>query len=317
MQPDLKRERRAGWASLAGALVLCGVALGWYSADESLDAQLQSRKADHDRRTGPEPMAEHVAKQEKANQALVANIEELKKGVGFTVTPHFTLKKTDVDAGTQPGTVFNNRFAEVYDEIANKAHDRGIKYEEFLGFAAEKDTPPGAQVPMLLTMLQLTRRATLIAFATPTPIHEFTIKHDQQPRLTGPKDRPPLQREYGLTMQVKGSLRDVLWILFRLSIADKAPGDQKDWDVGKYPLVLQNLQIDSQNVAEVDPAKIIQQVTATFQIAAIEFLPDDQRAAARTQVGHATASVIKRPGMGSRPGTGASTAPAVNVGARP
>jgi hypothetical protein len=71
--------------------------------------------------------------------------------------------------------------------------------------------------------------------------------------------------------------------------------------------------IESQNTAEVDPSKVIQKVTATFEIAGIEFLPEDQRTAAAHGPG-AVSAPSHRPGLTPR---GGASSQSMGVGARP
>lgn len=275
MRPDVKKERRAGWAVLGAVGVLGLSAIGWYVDDGSLEDRLQAARTEHAKLQGPELLSERIAKQERANVQLGENIEQLKGGVGIKVADFFLLKKDDTGSSTQRGTVFKNRHAAVHDEFVNHPRQRSIVYDEDLGFSKEKAVPPGSDVPNLLIRLQLSRKATQIAFSTPTPLKSYDIQHGA-PVLAGPAGRP-LMREWPLVMKVTASHSDVMWIIHRLSVTDTNPEDTRD--PGGYPLVLQSLVIDSGVSKDVTKAsEVISQVTATIKLAGLQFLTAEERA---------------------------------------
>jgi hypothetical protein len=118
-----------------------------------------------------------------------------------------------------------------------------------------------------MTMLQLTEKAVgIVLAANEPPLESFAITHERAVE-TGPAGRPVLLREYPLTLKVRGSLKDILWILHRLS---QFEADGKD-----YPLILRGLVIQSENAK---PKDNIQHLDAVFQLAGMQFLTPEERA---------------------------------------
>jgi hypothetical protein len=295
MRPDVKKEKRAGWIALSAALVVGALVVMWFSQDDGLSEQLDQVRSAHAAMTGPEPFAQRIAKQQEANEALSRTIEELKRGSGFTAARDFRIEAEDIRKGFNPGYIFKDRFTGVRQKLNDIAAQKHIEYKEDnlnFGFGSDEKVPPDRDAPDLLIMLQLTEKAALIAFNTRTPIVKFNITHGTK-KVTGPAGRPPLVREYPLTMEVTATLEDVLWILHALSQVKEPEAGKPSED---YPLVLQDLQISAMNLTEKDEIQVVQ---AVFKIYGMQFLPPQERGKqggakgltpAATRVPNATAS---------------------------
>lgn len=260
MRPDIAGSRRTGLAALA-ATVLAAGAMGWYGWQDQPEiagrleaAQAAARKID-----GREPLRQRVDRQRAANAELEANIAELKQGAGFVRAPAYTIPPDE----REPGKRFLNRFVEVRQKLRDEADKRRIERDERLGFPPDDRVPPDADAQELMDMLQLTEQALLVVLAAPDPVESFDISHGR-PEETGPVDRPPLLKEYPLTLRLRGSLKTILWILHRYG--QRSEGD--------CPLILRGLAIKSDNSRVRDD---VQQLDATFQLAAMSFIAEEKR----------------------------------------
>lgn len=265
LRPDLRQPLLIAWLAFAGVLLLCAAALWWLSDAGETPQQLETAAAERDGLAGAVDLAKRISEQKQANDTLRQTIKALKDASTFTAVPPFK-----VPSGTpQPGQYFNEQLAAVQDFCRPKAQNRSIEYQERLGFENTAKVPTDEAAPYLLAMLQLTRKAADIILSTPTPVQSFKITQPlKKAAVTGPVGRPALLREYALRLEVRGSLQDLLWILHRLA--------QREGD-GDYPLIVRRLTIDSKNL---NPDDGIQQLSAVFEVAAMEFLSDDERAAA-------------------------------------
>jgi hypothetical protein len=121
-----------------------------------------------------------------------------------------------------------------------------------------------------MSMLQLTEKVVAIAFGTPTPLENLKVSHLDAVN-TGPESRPVLVREYPLKLEVRGGLKDILWVLHRISqVTPTADGKTKD-----YPLILRGFSIKSDNAKAKDS---VQQLDAVFDLAAMHFITEEERA---------------------------------------
>lgn len=264
MKPDISRPARKGLLALIGAFLVGGGLLAaiWYFADVDGAAQRAEQAAKASPQKGREDLRRRIAAQTAANQGLRGTISELKQWAGYRVAPEFV-----VPAGhPQPGQFFNERFLAVRDGLRQKARDRSIDFVEDLGFPRREDVPPDAEAPFLLRMLQLTEKAVGIALDARDRVEWFQITHAGAAVTTGPANRPPLLREYPLTLSVRGPLIAILDILHRLSQVDAGGKD--------FPLILRRLTITSENTKARDE---VRQLVATFELAAMEFVPDSER----------------------------------------
>ena len=74
-----------------------------------------------------------------------------------------------------------------------------------------------------------------------------------------------------MKLNVRGSLKDILWILHRLSQVEAPAADGKR----DYPVILRGLLIESENIKARDN---VQQLTAEFELAGMRFLSEEERA---------------------------------------
>lgn len=272
MMVEPGRPALVGWAALGGTVAVVLLAL-WVIADHGAAEQAlaTSRRNIKSERNG-EPIEQRQAAERDAVSELHKTINELKARTGFTVLKQFQVPIDDQDEKLrQPGYFFKQRLVAVRDGVRRKAKLKSIEFDESLGFDTSDMVPPDADAAFLLTMLQLTDKAAHIVLDTPHPVSRFDfarLNNTNKAIETGPLDRPVLLREYPLELKVVGGLEDLLWILHRLSQVDP---DQ----TGDYPLILQGLTIDSQNLTQRDE---INQLTATFRIAGMQFLSDAERA---------------------------------------
>lgn len=261
MRPVVRKETMTGWAVLGGTLLACLIGLWLVSDGGELASQVEAARTSLPA-GGKEELRVRVERQREANQNLHLTIEKLKKDASFEIEPRFQIPKDD----KQPGYLFKKRFVEVRQGLRQKAEARRIVYDENIGFGADPEVPKDELAPYLMTMLQLTEKVVGIALDTPAPLESLTITHGREIE-TGPESRPALLREFPLKLSVRGSLKDILWILHRLSQVE--PGG-KD-----YPVILRGLLIASENAK---PRDDVQQLTAEFELAGMRFLSEEERA---------------------------------------
>lgn len=274
LRPDLRQSLLVAWAVFAGALLVCALVVWWMSDSGELPQQLAAAEKERRELEGNIDLAKRIVEQKHANDTLAQTIAALKVSSRFAPESPFKVPANH----PQPGQYFNEQLAAVQDYCRPKAAGRSIGYQENLGFPKTAKVHKDEEAPYLLAMLQLTRKAADVILSTPSPVQSFQITQPQkQAIVTGPTGRPPLLREYVLTLMVRGSLSDLLWILHRLA--------QKDED-SDYPLIVRRITIESKNI---NPKDDIQQLDAVFEVAAMEFLTDEERAAAaKANLGRAT-----------------------------
>lgn len=267
MMPDVKKEEQTGWLVLAGSAVVALLAV-WLISDGGELAEQAEQAQGKLAVGGREDMARHVERQVEANQELRTTIEQLKGQTDFILAEEFVIRPEE----RQPGYFFKRKFVEVRERLRNKAEARKIAYDQNIGFGADPAVPPDDQAPYLLTMLQLTEKVVGIAFDTEMPLESLAVSHG--PAVdTGPVDRPVLVREYPLKLEVRGGLKDILGILHRISLIDPPGPDGKRRD---YPLILRGFSITSDNAT---PKDDISQLDAVFDVAAMRFISEEERAA--------------------------------------
>ena len=265
MMPDVKKEAQTGWLVLGGVTAVVLMALWVISDGGTLAEQAdQAQKKHHD--GGSESMLAHVELQVEANQAMRSTIENLKRDSSFVLAKEFMIPADD----RQPGYLFKRRFIEVREGLRNKAEAKKIDYDQNIGFGADPAVPDDREAPYLMSMLQLTEKVVAIAFDTPIPLEKLTVTHFPEV-YTGPESRPVLVREYPLKLEVRGGLKDILWVLHRISqVTPTVDGKTKD-----YPLILRGFKIKSDNAKAKDS---IQQLDAVFELAAMHFITEEERA---------------------------------------
>lgn len=261
MRPVVHKETMTGWAVLGGTLLVCLLSLWLVSDGGELAGQVAAAQSALPP-SGKEELRTRVERQREANQNLHLTIEKLKKDASFDIEEPFQIPKDN----KQPGYFFKKRFVEVRQGLRQKAEARKIVYDENIGFGADPEVPKDEFAPYLMTMLQLTEKVVGIALDTPSPLESLTITHGKEIE-TGPESRPALLREFPLKLSVRGSLKDILWILHRLSQVEAGGKD--------YPVILRGMLIESENAK---PRDDVQQLTAEFELAGMRFLTDEERA---------------------------------------
>lgn len=264
MSPDMSSAARGGIAALLTALLGAGGMVWWTWSDQpAVDERLGAARQASAKIAGKEPLKDRVARQRAANAELRANIAELKAQAGFTTAKDFKVPPGE----NEPGAFFKRRFYDVRQALRDKAKARRIDSNERLGFPLDDKIPPNDEAQTLLDMLQLTEKALTVVLAAPDPVERFDISHGR-PYETGPVSRPPLLKEYPLTLKLRGSLKTVLWILHSY-------GTRTERD---YPLILRGLTILSSATTVRDE---VQQLEATFELAGMAFLADTGRTPAQ------------------------------------
>lgn len=273
MRPDISREILQGWAVAVGAVFLAGISLYIISDGGALATQVDQEQAAL--KAGDQDLARLVALTERANDSLEQTLDTLKRQVGFNTEDAFQVA-ADPEFARQPGYYFVLKRNSIIDRLRKRAHEKGIRdYEEYAGFGVAQHRPPAETVPGndealdLLRILQITDKAVSICLETPAPLERLLVKPHGviKPVEIAAPDRPALLKEYRITLDVRGSLRDILWILHRLS-----PG--RDAPEADYPLVLKSLKITSENRS---PLEGIQQIDCTITVAGMRFLSDAER----------------------------------------
>jgi hypothetical protein len=265
MMPDVKKEEQTGWLVLAGAVAVVLIAL-WFISDGGELADRAEKSQAGLAVGGREDMATHVDRQVEANHTLRATIEQLKGETDFVLAPEFAIKADE----RQPGYFFKRKFVEVRERLRDKAEAKKIVYDQNIGFGADPAVPDDSQAPYLMTMLQVTEKIVGIAFDTPIPLETLTVSHGGSID-TGPESRPALLREYPLKLEVRGGLKDILWILHRISEVTPDPSGKRT----DYPLILRGFSIKSENAK---PKDDISQLDAVFDLAAMHFFSEEERA---------------------------------------
>jgi len=332
MQPNVIKEQRNGWLALACAFILSSVCVGWYSLDSDLTDRLAGAKEQYRKLHGPEPMLVHIARQKLANANLLDTIEDLKKGTGFPDATFFTITAADRASGEHDASIFLKKFYQVQDECEQQAKNFSLKNwsESSLGFPESGKMPSDAEVPYLMTMLQLTRRAARICFSTPPlsrntdPIKDIQFTHGLKPeKPTGPDGRPPLLTEYPLTIKFTASLTETMWILWRFSVgqvddssqpADPTERIEDDLDPNPYPFLLESFSVTSPVIEETDADDLAHSfISVTMRVGPVKFVSQQTRANLPATPGQAQ----PRPAAVPVPQQGEATPGNASTGARP
>ena len=301
MRPDITEDMRIGWIALGVAVVIVVIAFFvMHDGGQALKAVTTAeKKYKQNKGNADYPLLEQIQLQREANEQLAQNIHVLKTAVGikpvrpFALPPNYTKQK---------GLYFRLVYDIVVEYLNNRARFKRIDpYSTNLGFTfADGQVISEEQAEEELIRLQLTVRAMLLALSTPDRLQEITIEHSPIV-LTGPVKRPPLLREYPFTLRVRGSLKDILWLLHQYA-SDTVPIDTVgDWNklvtqvqrnMGRkiepttskdhFPLILRGLRINSENS---EPLDDVTQLDAEFELAGMEFLSDDERETAGSGAG--------------------------------
>jgi hypothetical protein len=280
VSPDLSSQRQLGLVACALALL---VAIGmpvwasWDSTDSAARLEAAKKEVAAAKVAGSQPLQARVAQQRAANAAVLANIVELKTQTGFRTAPRYQIPS----GSAEPGKFFSDLHSIVAGELQKKCVSKGIQFQEGIGFTKEvlKREENAEVAQELLNVLQLTEKALNTAISdhkdAPDPIESFKISH-------GKTDESglPLLREYPIKLEVRCSLKRILWILH--SVGTRVESEP--------PLILRGLSITSNNTKPKDDIQILD---ATFDLAAMAFPKTDS-----------TGPALARPG--SRPADPAS-----------
>jgi hypothetical protein len=279
MQIDVRSDARNGWIVFAAALAIAATSLFLSWDGGALAQQVEAERAKLP--TGGKPIADLVRRQREANRSLQETIDQLKRQVGFSIEDAFEVGNEEMYR-RQPGYYFVTKRDSIVARLNARAKEKGIgDYDQYAGFGLGLKKPPADSPPEdryaddLLKMLQLTDKVVSICLETPTPLQRLYVLPRSgaiKPEVVSPPGRPPLLREYRLSLDVRGSLTDILWILHRLSPGRTAPAED-------YPLVLKSLRITSLNTS---PIQSIPQLDVSMVIAGMEFLGEADRDRAPT-----------------------------------
>lgn len=273
MAPDVQKETTQGWVVCAGALVMVLIGLWVVSDGGSLAQQVADQQAAI--KPGTQDLQLLVRRTEEANRVLGETIATLKRQVGFDTETAFEVAD-NIEFKRQPGYFFVLKRNAIIDRLRKRAHEKGIAdFEEYAGFGVGQHRPPAESPPPddqaldLLRMLQITDKAVSLCLETPTPLQKLLVKPHNvvKPVEVAAPGRAPLLKEYRLTLELRGSLHDILWILHRLS-----PG--RDAPEADYPLILKDLLITSENRSPVDGVQLID---CTVTVAGMRFLSPEER----------------------------------------
>ncbi len=301
MRPDTTQDMKVGWISIAVVAAICLLAYFIVSDGGKSAKAVESALRTYEKHKGEEqyPLMKEIRRQSEANEELARNIESLKNAVGIKPVRPFALPSNFTK---QKGLYFRLVFDIAVEYLNDKARFKRVQeYSTSLGFEfrdgqiIEED-----QAKEELIRLQLIVRAMLLALSTPDRLQEISIVQ-RKIVVTGPESRPPLLREYPFVLKVRGSLKDILWLMHQYS-ADTVPMDTvDDWNKlvthvqsnmkraiepttskDHFPLILRGLKINSENS---EPLDNVQQLEAEFELAGMEFLSDAERQAVKPSAG--------------------------------
>ncbi len=281
LQPDLRKPLWIGWGVLAGALVLSALTLWWISDDSTEQQQLVAGNAQVKKLIGNETKAVELLKRvtdEKESIArLKTTIDTLKQRNGLVRHAPWILPGNLGVPETQQ--YIRDNFVKLREDARKAAKAKSITFDETMGFSiGGSAVPKASDAEAWLTMMQVTRKMLDIINDTngKPPIKSFKFTHKTSvPKgvITGPTGRPPLLKEWPFRLDVRGNLDEILRILHRLS---------KTEIEGDFPLVLRSLVVDSQK-SKLDDNIGQWDMDATFEIAAMQFLNDEERTTAAAE----------------------------------
>jgi len=295
MTPNVDPEIRASWLGFAATIAICAVALWVVWDGGETRRQREAQKEEYEKRRGFYPLEEEVAKARTSVDELLANIDDFKDRVGIRDVAPFILPERRAHRGYYFRVVYD----QIREELSDLARRRSTTLDTTLGFDFPGDKPPpNAEAQHWATMLQLVSKAVYLALSTEDSLQlvEVAPLKTGHRVATGPESRPPLLREYPFQLTVRGSLKDILWLLHQLS-ADEETDAHRDFHVllddvtGKVrtvipsltsddrgrrvgPLIVRGMTINSENATPVDQ---ISQLTATFDLAGMQFLSHEER----------------------------------------
>ncbi len=293
MRPDVSEDMKVGWISIALVAVVSLIILLYFSDSGKSATKLAKEKRTYESNKGDSDflLIDQIQEQTRENLNLLANITDLKNAVGIKPIRPFALPP---NAKIQKNYYHRQVYDIAREYLNRRARNMRInEYDDAMGFKfPDGELVPEERAPEELIRLQLTVRAMLLALSTPDRLQEITIKHHPIVE-TGPVKRPPLLREYPFTIRVRGSLKDILWLLHQYSADEVQETTLKDWnklvthfqrELGRnikatsardhFPLILIGMKIDSENS---EPLDSVEQLEAEFELAGMEFLSDEER----------------------------------------
>ena len=302
MKPNLSRERRTSWlllmaAGLVGSIAVA-IAYDWGEAAE----QLERARVHHQQIAGPADLADLIAQQQAVNRAVAERIAQRQDEVGIHPLVPFVIPRAGIDAPEY----FQILYYTIREDLKNLAMNRGAvkHFDERLGFAFAQGRPPiNDPIEQWLTMLQLVSKASYLAgqsrWREIESVEIMPIRAADGVERGAP-GRPAMLVEFPFQMRIRGTLRDILWLLHELSADHSleptpAAVALRDWRrnlIGKLrdragiaiadddldqmigPIAVLGLSIEGGNLSPIDN---LQQLEATFELAGMRFIasPDD------------------------------------------
>jgi hypothetical protein len=265
MTPDLRRPVAAAWGALVGAAVVGALGL-WFVHDPTMAERVQALGPVGD--PGAEPAQTRIAKQEEAVRQLQASIDRLKAATSFQVRNDFRILPDSPNRNErEPSLRWQERYIAVKLRLFEGAKRRNVTLDPNIGFSVyEKSMPKPDDLPHCLEMLQLVEKALDIALGVEAPLKQIEIKlGDYRGNLTGPAGRPPLLREFRITLSVQGQMESILEMLHAMA-QTKEEGD--------HPLVFCGGSISSENRKDTDS---IPTLTARIELAGMRFVTGPER----------------------------------------
>lgn len=265
MAPDVSRPLAQSWGVLSAALVITVIGLWWWWDPALAEQAAQVKQPGDD--TG-EDLARRIALQETAIKQTAHSTELLKSATGFTVRKDFQILTSSPNLKErEPNARWFDRYNAVKSAIQDLARQRSTAVTPSLGFnLSEGSLPKPEDLVQSLVMLQLVEKAMLTALAPGEPLDSVEISLGAlNGRLTGNAQRPPLLREFRLTLKVKGRLENLLGLLHQFAESR----NEQD-----YPLVLCSASIDSNNRTAKDDMPIL---IGQFELAGMRYLTAEER----------------------------------------
>ena len=307
MQPRMDQDVRISWIALAvTAVVVIGTLAWYYDWGEQADAVTTEARR-YLNRTGELPYAQQLDRLRDRNADLANYLEELQAQVGIREVPPFLMPPPE----QKPGEYFTVVYSQIWSELQQRASRFSIEnYDYTIGFGHLEGRPPATreEVRYYLTMLQLVTKAVYFSLSTPDKTVQTVAVRGVDPKtrlVTGPDGRPPLLLEYPFELEVRASLKDILWLLHQLSddqldlsqrtdeqrdfgvwlqtVIDKleeSGGLQVSYDGAEgagneiCPLIVRGLTIVSGNLETADQ---VTQLDVVIQLAGMEFLTPNER----------------------------------------
>ena len=293
MAPEVHKERMIGYIALGVAALLSLIFWAWLGSDGKFARQAanEAKRYEANQRESQIPFAELLAQQRDANDRLDVLVEALKTETELKRLHPFIVPE---DYREGAGFYLKRTYDLVRENLLQASINRRTPdYEQNLGFDLEGATLPDEQAREQLVFLQLTARAMQLALGAEDGFESISVRHGSAV-VTGPKGRPPLLFEYPITLELTGSLKDILQLLHQLGSDQVTDKGWKSWveflvdiqrqngtpkpiqptDAEHFPLIVYGLTINSQNTS---PVGDINQLNVSISLAGMEFIPEAQR----------------------------------------